>query len=777
MGAGTLIVATMAFLPELGVGGPLPRAAAASDPIMVIAGDISCSPNDPDFSGSDASVCQEHATANLAESIAPEYVMPGGDTQYTNDEPETEGEQPPMSDFTGGFDATWGQLVSSDPNLVHMWPTPGDHEYGDGNESDRGTSLSNASNYFTNFGPSGLNVLPAGVTAPSNDFYANTISVDGETWNIISLDSECAALPATVGGSPSGGVSGCAAGSPEETFLNNDLATHQGDCTLIHWHEPEWSEGDNGTDDTDYQAFWNDAYQYHVTMIVNGHDHDYERWKPLNTSGNPDPNGVNEIIAGTGGDSHSTKLFSSSSVVTDDFSDFGVLELTLHAGSASFAFKATNGSTPDSGTIYCTPTVSGVSAPGGSPGGGSTVTVTGTNFVGTPTVHFGSNLATNVNVTSPTTLTAKVPSGAVGTVDVTVANPPPTDVGGSGPTSPSSAADHYTYSNAPVVTSVGPATGPSGGGTSVTVGGSNMSGATAVDFGSTPGTNVVVNGGGTSLTVTSPAHPGGPVDVTVVGPGGTSTTSAADQFTYESAGYWLVASDGGIFAYNAPFYGSTGAVRLNQPIVGMAKDPITGGYWLVASDGGIFAYNAPFYGSTGAVHLNKPIVGMAADPQTGGYWLVASDGGIFAYDAPFYGSTGAVHLNKPIVGMAYDPKTGGYWLVASDGGIFAYHAPFQGSTGGVALNKPIVGMAVDPATGGYWLVASDGGIFAYNAPFYGSTGAVHLNKPIVGMAVDSSTDGYWLVASDGGIFSYNAPFEGSTGAVRLNKPVVGMAPD
>ena len=80
-------------------------------------------------------------------------------------------------------------------------------------------------------------------------------------------------------------------------------------------------------------------------------------------------------------------------------------------------------------------------------------------------------------------------------------------------------------------------------------------------------------------------------------------------------GYWLVASDGGIFSYgDADFYGSTGAIRLNQPIVGMAPTTDGHGYWLVASDGGIFSFgDAAFYGSTGAIQLNQPIVGHGAD--------------------------------------------------------------------------------------------------------------------------------------------------------------------
>jgi len=124
------------------------------------------------------------------------------------------------------------------------------------------------------------------------------------------------------------------------------------------------------------------------------------------------------------------------------------------------------------------------------------------------------------------------------------------------------------------------------------------------------------------------------------------------------------------------------------------------GYWLVASDGGVFSFgDAPFHGSTGALHLNQPIVGMAPTPDGGGYWLVASDGGVFSFgDAPFHGSTGALHLNRPIVGMAPTPDGGGYWLVASDGGVFSFgDAPFEGSTGGLVLEKPVVGMADGPA--------------------------------------------------------------------------------
>jgi hypothetical protein len=237
-------------------------------------------------------------------------------------------------------------------------------------------------------------------------------------------------------------------------------------------------------------------------------------------------------------------------------------------------------------------------------------------------------------------------------------------------------------------------------------------------------------------------------------------------------GYYIFGQQGELTGFGNDNYLSylNGAqyYNLNAPIVGMAPTPDGAGYWMVGSDGGVFASgNAAFYGSTGNLRLNKPVVGMATTADGGGYWFVASDGGIFAYgDAQFYGSTGNLHLNKPIVGMTSTPDGGGYWLVASDGGLFAYgDAQFYGSTGNIHLNKPIVGMASTPDGGGYWLVASDGGIFAYgDAQFYGSTGNLHLNKPIVGMAAAPDGGGYWFVASDGGLFNYgSAAFAGSLG--------------
>ena len=309
----------------------------------------------------------------------------------------------------------------------------------------------------------------------------------------------------------------------------------------------------------------------------------------------------------------------------------------------------------------------------------------------------------------------------------------------------------------PILAAYGTVAGPGGGSWFVDSAGHDW----LVYGGWTAGCTSYSCGGARRLFVTPATFNG------ATGISGLNEPVVGSALTADGQGYWLVASDGGIFSFgDAKFFGSTGALHLNQPIVGMARTPDAKGYWLVASDGGIFTFgDATFFGSTGALRLNRPIVGMAATPDGQGYWLVASDGGIFTFgDAKFLGSTGAIHLNQPIVGMAPTPDGRGYWLVASDGGIFTFgDATFLGSTGATHLNRPIVGLASAPDGRGYTLVASDGGIFTFgDATFFGSTGALRLNEPIVGMAATPDGAGYLLVASDGGVFTFgDATFFGS----------------
>ncbi len=297
---------------------------------------------------------------------------------------------------------------------------------------------------------------------------------------------------------------------------------------------------------------------------------------------------------------------------------------------------------------------------------------------------------------------------------------------------------------------------------------------------------------------------GGRVEqLTVAGSGGSVSVTGdafaaalnlpSDWFTLGSqpsggvGGYWIDAADGGVFSFgNAQFYGSTGGMRLNQPVVGMATTHDAGGYWEVASDGGVFSFgDAQFHGSTGSIRLNKPVVGMAVTPDGGGYWLVASDGGIFAFgDAQFFGSTGSITLNKPVIGMVPTHDGLGYWLVASDGGIFAYgDASFHGSLGSDPPATPIVGVAPSSDGGGYWMLEANGTPHAFgDAPPVAvapdSPGTASMTSPMTGLIPDFTGQGFDAVDGGGQVFAYgDAPYFGdvSTAVSGYSGHAVGIA--
>jgi hypothetical protein len=200
-----------------------------------------------------------------------------------------------------------------------------------------------------------------------------------------------------------------------------------------------------------------------------------------------------------------------------------------------------------------------------------------------------------------------------------------------------------------------------------------------------------------------------------------------------------VTSTGTVFDDQGTIPGMNGQ-PLVAPITGIAD--YQGIYWLVARDGGIFAFgDGAFHGSLGGQFLNAPMVGIVATHDGKGYWLVAADGGIFAFgDASFYGSMGGQQLNSPIVGMAATFDGKGYRLVASDGGVFAFgDASFYGSMAGQRLNAPVVGMGSTPA--GYFLAGADGGIFSFGDATFESSGAGYLDSPVIGVEViDNQVD-------------------------------------
>ena len=132
-------------------------------------------------------------------------------------------------------------------------------------------------------------------------------------------------------------------------------------------------------------------------------------------------------------------------------------------------------------------------------------------------------------------------------------------------------------------------------------------------------------------------------------PSASDCTAIGDGAVATGVGGYIISTLDGGFTWSSETLSSAGSSSASPT----SPPPAASSYRLVASDGGIFNFgDAGFYGSTGNVHLNQPIVGMAATPDGGGYWLVAKDGGLFNFgDAAYSGSTGNVHLNRPIVGM------------------------------------------------------------------------------------------------------------------------------
>lgn len=179
-------------------------------------------------------------------------------------------------------------------------------------------------------------------------------------------------------------------------------------------------------------------------------------------------------------------------------------------------------SSADQFTFISPPVVTGLNPTTGPLAGGTSVVISGTGFGGATTVIFGATPVPFL-VNSGTQITATAPAHAAGTIDVTVTTPYGT--------SALTAADRFTYVSPPTVTGINPATGPTAGGTTVTVTGTSFSGSTAVSFGGSPAASFTVSSG-TQITATSPAHVAGTVDITVTTPYGTSATGAPDQFTY-----------------------------------------------------------------------------------------------------------------------------------------------------------------------------------------------------------------------------------------------------
>ena len=151
-------------------------------------------------------------------------------------------------------------------------------------------------------------------------------------------------------------MGGCDAASPQGQWLKQDLADHAAKCTLAYWHKPLFSSGEKHGNDPEMKPFWQILYAAHADIIINGHDHDYERFARQDPDGKADPaHGIREFVVGSGGkNSHRTFAAPKPNSELRNADTFGVLKLTLHAKSYDWEFVAEAGKTfTDSGSGVC----------------------------------------------------------------------------------------------------------------------------------------------------------------------------------------------------------------------------------------------------------------------------------------------------------------------------------------------------------------------------------------------------------------------------------------
>ncbi len=237
-------------------------------------------------------------TTALLASIAPDRVLTLGDNAYPDGS---------SSDYSSYYDPNWGKYK------LKTSPAPGNHDY----------HMAGASGYFGYFGSQ----------APAVYY-----SYDIGSWHLISLNGELSH----------------SAGSAQEQWLKADLTAHPAKCVLAYWHEPRFSSGAEHGSDTSFDPFWRDLYAAGAEIVLNGHDHDYERFAPQTPDAAASANGIREFVVGTGGASHYTFATPIANSEVRDNTSFGVLKLTLHPTSYDWKFVPVAGASfTDSGSGTC----------------------------------------------------------------------------------------------------------------------------------------------------------------------------------------------------------------------------------------------------------------------------------------------------------------------------------------------------------------------------------------------------------------------------------------
>jgi hypothetical protein len=273
---------------------PAPTQAEPRGVRVIAAGDIACAPGEPVTRTS----CQQEATAELAQSLDPDVVLTLGDTQY----PESS-----LSQLMGSYDKSWGALLDK------TRPTIGNHEY----------RTPGAKGYYSYF--------KARQPGPPGNYRFNV-----GRWKVHVLNSNCKKVS-------------CA---EQAAWLDRGMTAHPAECTIVTMHHPRYSSGDEHGNDPAVEPLWAVAAKHGTDVVLSGHDHDYERFTPLDARGRPSSEGMTSFVVGTGGkDLYGLGSRQPGSRIFR--AEHGVLALDLRKGSFGWKFHAVDGSVLDEGVRRC----------------------------------------------------------------------------------------------------------------------------------------------------------------------------------------------------------------------------------------------------------------------------------------------------------------------------------------------------------------------------------------------------------------------------------------
>jgi hypothetical protein len=293
--------------------------AVQADPVVAAAGDIACKSNTvlP-------AECHQQATSNILVNNPFDAVLALGDIQYECGE---------LANFQAFYDKSWGRVKAK------TRPVPGNHEYQ--TSGCLSGTTAGAGGYFNYFGDAATPLQP-GCRVRCRGYYSFNLGA----WHLIALNSNC------------GKAGGCGAGSPQETWLRADLGATAQSCILAYWHHPRYAS--KGGASTAVQPLWAALYDAGADLVLTGHSHNYERFARLGrgTAGTVeptlDPNGMRQIVVGTGGRSHHGFGTIRTGSEVRNKTAFGVLKVGLHAGSYDWQFLPEAGQTfTDAGSNTC----------------------------------------------------------------------------------------------------------------------------------------------------------------------------------------------------------------------------------------------------------------------------------------------------------------------------------------------------------------------------------------------------------------------------------------